>query len=510
MNNVPDHMVEKPQLDGINTASNPIPTTTTNTHSVEPDLHDLDMSPEDVVIGGPNSSVTVTGLKVMSTRDALTIFEACRRGILPRIVRRLTESERQQINEGTVVVFDEKQANMKRWTDGRQWTPSRILGNFLVYRELDRKVPPNYEGAAEISRLTQSDPPPQQHQHSQQYMQHNAVTDGVHSSNKGLFFCKRHGLIKRTISLSVPDNEDEFLTQTEWRPPRVHQQHLIAYFRAETAALLPTPDDMEELQGLRLPLPILRIQRFRRPLKIEMFEDSAYDVYDTEDDEDPACGEHPATASVGANSISVPHATPGPKAHAHSPHHRALMLLAPPPAPLFASDEAGYYVGAPHVPAHPSPLALQPPVAAHPHTELPAVRAEHYAFDAPYADTPLAHRFNDTPAAFSADMHPHFQADPVFAPYGNTSAFDGSEGALGIGGEPFDLHQLRAISAAASASVLSEQHQQGQQGQGQIYGADVSDVFHPIDPATAAAAFTAPVVSVPPQSSQANGPPGSR
>ncbi|KAI8321529.1 hypothetical protein GQ54DRAFT_261608, partial [Martensiomyces pterosporus] len=78
-------------------------------------------------------------MKVYSTRDALTIFEACRQGILPRVVRRLTDREKQQIDDGTIIVFDEKEAKMKRWTDGRLWTPSRILDNFLVYRELERK-----------------------------------------------------------------------------------------------------------------------------------------------------------------------------------------------------------------------------------------------------------------------------------------------------------------------------------------------------------------------------------
>ncbi|PIA18517.1 hypothetical protein COEREDRAFT_19558, partial [Coemansia reversa NRRL 1564] len=76
---------------------------------------------------------------IATTRDALTIFEACRQNILPRVVRRLNECEKQQIQAGTIVVFDEKEAKMKRWTDGRLWTPSRIMNNFLVYRELDRK-----------------------------------------------------------------------------------------------------------------------------------------------------------------------------------------------------------------------------------------------------------------------------------------------------------------------------------------------------------------------------------
>ncbi|KAJ2533651.1 Global transcription regulator sge1 [Coemansia sp. RSA 1935] len=297
----------------------------------EPVLHNLDMSPEDVVIGGPSSCVTVTGLKVMTTRDALTIFEACRQGILPRVVRRLTDSEKQQIREGTVVVFDEKQAKMKRWTDGRIWTPSRILGNFLVYRELDRKVPPNHEGVAEISRLSS----------------HNILHE-VHSSNKGLFFCKPHGLIKRTISLAVPDCEQEFLAQREWRPPRVHQQHLVAYFRAETALMLPTPDDMEELRGLRLPLPVLRIQRFRRPVKIEMFEDCFYDVYDTEDDEE---GDERGTQDVADN-------TEGDDAP-----HRAMLMM----APALPPPQVPFAFSAPLT----MPLALQPPDTIGPPSELP-------------------------------------------------------------------------------------------------------------------------------------------
>ncbi|KAJ2500201.1 Global transcription regulator sge1 [Coemansia sp. RSA 1972] len=296
----------------------------------EPVLHNLDMSPEDVVIGGPSSCVTVTGLKVMTTRDALTIFEACRQGILPRVVRRLTDAEKQQIREGTVVVFDEKQAKMKRWTDGRIWTPSRILGNFLVYRELDRKVPPNHEGVAEISRLSS----------------HSTMHE-VHSSNKGLFFCKPHGLIKRTISLAVPDCEQEFLAQREWRPPRVHQQHLVAYFRAETALLLPTPDDMEELRGLRLPLPVLRIQRFRRPVKIEMFEDCFYDVYDTENDEDDEQGTQDVADTEGDDAP-----------------HRAMLMMAPPVAqPQLTSFAFS-------TPPLTMPLALQPPDTIGPPSEL--------------------------------------------------------------------------------------------------------------------------------------------
>ncbi|KAJ1962629.1 Global transcription regulator sge1 [Dipsacomyces acuminosporus] len=242
--------------------------------------------PKEAVIGGYGSCVTVSGIKVYSTRDALTVFEACRQGILPRVQRRLTEQEKQQIDDGTIVVFDEKEAKMKRWTDGKLWTPSRILGNFLVYRELERKLQPNAsQSTKEIEQLS---------------------SKRAFGSNKGVFFLKQYGLMKRTISLTVPENEEDYLKQQEWRPPnRMHQQHLIAYFRAETLQLLPSPDDIEELVGLRLPLPLLRIQRFRRPLKVFIGGDFQYDIQESDDEDSvDASG---AAADTDAASAQVYH-----------------------------------------------------------------------------------------------------------------------------------------------------------------------------------------------------------
>lgn len=47
--------------------------------------------------------------------------------------RRLKEDERKlMIKSGTIFIWDEKVAGMKRWTDGLLWSPSRILQNFLV------------------------------------------------------------------------------------------------------------------------------------------------------------------------------------------------------------------------------------------------------------------------------------------------------------------------------------------------------------------------------------------
>ncbi|KAF7724896.1 hypothetical protein EC973_000555 [Apophysomyces ossiformis] len=78
---------------------------------------------------------------IKTPQDALLILEGCRRGRLWRIDRRLSSKERQRIQSGSVFVFDEREAGMRRWTDGRTWSPSRVLGSFLTYRELETKRP---------------------------------------------------------------------------------------------------------------------------------------------------------------------------------------------------------------------------------------------------------------------------------------------------------------------------------------------------------------------------------
>lgn len=51
---------------------------------------------------------------IETTTDTLLIFEACRRGILSKITRRLQECERGAVRSGTVFVFDERESGKKR------------------------------------------------------------------------------------------------------------------------------------------------------------------------------------------------------------------------------------------------------------------------------------------------------------------------------------------------------------------------------------------------------------
>lgn len=96
---------------------------------------------------------------IETTGDALLILEAARRGLIPRVTRRLVDSERKMITSGSVFVFDEDESGIKRWTDGFFWSPSRILGNFLLYRETDKR------GAGH--RGVRADPPDTVNEHSQ-------------------------------------------------------------------------------------------------------------------------------------------------------------------------------------------------------------------------------------------------------------------------------------------------------------------------------------------------------
>lgn len=70
---------------------------------------------------------------VENTVSALRLVQAAQMGIIPRIVRRLNDSERQRLLvPGAILVFSVEESGIKRWTDGRLWSPSRIAGNFLV------------------------------------------------------------------------------------------------------------------------------------------------------------------------------------------------------------------------------------------------------------------------------------------------------------------------------------------------------------------------------------------
>lgn len=90
----------------------------------------------------PQLSATYYGF-IGSTYDALILFEACLSGRIAHVARRPHDRERESvIKSGRVFIYEEHSSGIKRWTDGISWSPSRILGNFLIYRQLVRAFGP--------------------------------------------------------------------------------------------------------------------------------------------------------------------------------------------------------------------------------------------------------------------------------------------------------------------------------------------------------------------------------
>lgn len=80
---------------------------------------------------------------VQNSMDGLVLFEACLSGKLNHVPRRPHDRERNSlIKSGSIFIYEENASGIKRWTDGVAWSPSRILGNFLIYRELEKPFPP--------------------------------------------------------------------------------------------------------------------------------------------------------------------------------------------------------------------------------------------------------------------------------------------------------------------------------------------------------------------------------
>ncbi|KAK6197405.1 Gti1/Pac2 family-domain-containing protein, partial [Scheffersomyces amazonensis] len=87
-----------------------------------------------------NNIVTYKG-QIKSLHDALLVLEATRIGKLPTINRRLSTFERKKfIKPNSIFVWNETSCGMKRWTDGKMWSASKVFNNhFLIYYEKSTK-----------------------------------------------------------------------------------------------------------------------------------------------------------------------------------------------------------------------------------------------------------------------------------------------------------------------------------------------------------------------------------
>ncbi|KAL1694336.1 Gti1/Pac2 family-domain-containing protein [Schizophyllum commune] len=207
---------------------------------------------------------------VETTLDALRLVHGAAQGIVPRIRRRLNESERRaMIHSGAVFVFAVEESNIKRWTDGMLWSPSRIHKNFLVYREINER--PQGRGSRrnytseELSIRHQGPPSPTDHLYT-----------GFRNPALEATTFKLDGLHKKTITVTIND--------ADW--------HLVAYYSTTDVqnGTLKRPSTRPDIMGPYMNPHAFRLTSFRIPPKIVMDADGRPVVAADDEDEDDQAG----------------------------------------------------------------------------------------------------------------------------------------------------------------------------------------------------------------------------
>jgi hypothetical protein len=211
---------------------------------------------------------TFTGY-VATTQDALILFEACLTGVLHHVPRRPHYRERVHlVRSGSVFVYGELLSGIKRWTDGLAWSPSRMLGNFLVYRELEKPAPWGRKKRA--MKQTNRRPLPLRRL-GEPYPRYDSNVDQSYSpSPTGLFGEEAHqsdveralvgslvdtysvkdsGLVKKTMSVTVSGVT----------------HHLVSYYSVEDvmSGILYPPSMVNSLQFIRPRAELTQKQSFR-------------------------------------------------------------------------------------------------------------------------------------------------------------------------------------------------------------------------------------------------------
>ncbi|TCD67797.1 hypothetical protein EIP91_011925 [Steccherinum ochraceum] len=180
---------------------------------------------------------TLANVRIRSTRDALQIFYAVARNILPIISRRLDAEERRAIIPGNVYVWEERCANaeatglgMERWTDGMGWGPSRVRDEFLFYHQRESEANEDPENPSAKRREPR-------------------VAGPSYSR------IEAERLIKQTYSVHVNLQEDR------QHPVGPRKWHLTAYFSQNTLDSLMTLDKIPNVGNIQVPRGLFRSAR---------------------------------------------------------------------------------------------------------------------------------------------------------------------------------------------------------------------------------------------------------
>ncbi|KAJ7719429.1 Gti1/Pac2 family-domain-containing protein [Mycena maculata] len=241
---------------------------------------------------------------IATTRDALLILEAARRGLIPRVTRRLADAERKMIASGSVFVFDEDESGIKRWTDGYFWSPSRILGNFLLYRETERRGEGHGKrGKRGREEEGEGDEDEGELDGEEEEGEGEEVEGGKRLSRPKTAGVDRHR--ERTLVGSLTNSykfkADGLMKKVSDSPTFGLRgtQHLISYYSpADVAAgRLRPPSSLPELASLAIAESLLERANFRVPPRVEIGADGVRRYLGE--------GEEEAAAGVGADGPHI-------------------------------------------------------------------------------------------------------------------------------------------------------------------------------------------------------------
>ncbi|KAJ7744981.1 Gti1/Pac2 family-domain-containing protein [Mycena maculata] len=174
-------------------------------------------------------------LHVRNAHDAHVVFEATRQGFLHPVTRRLDENERAQVKSGNVFVWleDDHAPGLKRWTDGRVWSQSRMREPFLFYDEKtgdsSDSPDPSFQTYRFVDGVSRGGP-------SSSAVSHQERSTNIH-----------RGLVKQAYSAWVVSPNS---MPRKW--------HITAYFRYDDLPHIPTVDRDPCLGKIIVPVGLYR------------------------------------------------------------------------------------------------------------------------------------------------------------------------------------------------------------------------------------------------------------
>ncbi|KKK16258.1 camp independent regulatory protein [Aspergillus ochraceoroseus] len=323
---------------------------------------------------------TFTGY-VATTHDALILFEACLTGVLHHVPRRPHDRERSHlVRSGSVFIYEENSSGIKRWTDGVTWSPSRILGNFLVYRELEKPFPPGEKKRAmkktnrrPLPPARPGEPYPRQDNNGTYSPSSTAGPFGERSHQSDVeralvgslvdsYGFKDSGLVKKTMSVTVSGVT----------------HHLVSYYSVDDVirSVLHPPSTVESLRYIRPRVELTQKQSFRAPI-------DDLETVGIENPNDPTHGLFPYRSPM----------VPAPGYSLQSTHPEFFMHTNPYVATHAPQSNAipGYSMGG-SMPGQPAPNPYLPTPTAP--TQIPQKQEDYSQFRQPSFGTgfdPLTH-----------------------------------------------------------------------------------------------------------------------